>query len=267
MKYLFDQWKQLSVSIKSHFVLLLLDYDGTLTPIVESPDKAVLSKHARDLLERLSKCPACKVAIISGRALTDVKKLVAVKNLVYIGNHGLEIEGPGIKFESLVSLNIKSVIERIERELYEQLKFIPGVLVEDKGLTLSIHYRKAESEKEESLIKKITQRAVKPYIAKKEIRVGQGKKVIEIRPPIEWDKGKAALWLLGREQFALGKNKVFPVCLGDDLTDEDAFMALKTKGLAVLVGKPKPSYAQYYLNDSEDVLKFLGMVLQAKQRD
>lgn len=265
MKYFFDSEKKFIERIQNSRILLLLDYDGTLTPIAESPDKAVLSKEARALLEGVSKCPGCQVAILSGRALSDVKKLVALKGIIYIGNHGLEIEGPEIRFESLASPRIKAVLEQIEKELYEQTKFIPGILVEDKGLTLSVHYRLVEGKKNEQLIKSIVHKITKPYIVRKEIKTGEGKKVIEIKPPVEWDKGKAALWLLGREQFASGQGKVFPICIGDDMTDEDAFMALKSKGLTVLSGRPRPSYAQYYVNDSQDVLKFLKWVWDIKR--
>ena len=110
MRYLFEYWNKLKGDFARKAVALFLDYDGTLTPIVQTPDKAVLSFKNRRLLEKLIKNHLCKLAIISGRALKDIKKKVDIPGIVYVGNHGLEIEGPKIKFESQVSLRYKRIL-------------------------------------------------------------------------------------------------------------------------------------------------------------
>lgn len=260
MEYLFSQKEKLQDILSDKFIPLLLDYDGTLAPIVESPALATLSKENKDLLRRLSKEPNCSLAIISGRSLEDIKSTVGLRGVFYAGNHGLEIEGPKIKFESQVSLRLKSVIRNIAEELPKRLARIKGVLVEDKGLTLSIHYRLVDKEDLpafENIIFEVTSL----YTVRDKIKVDSGKRVYEIKPPVKWDKGKAVLWLLAKQQFILGAKKVLPVYIGDDITDEDAFKALKRKALTVFVGEPGNSKADYYLQNTEEVIQFLRLIL------
>lgn len=259
MDYLLAQFDKIEKLLEDKFILLLLDYDGTLTPIVNDPGKAVVSKEAKELLRKLSKSPYCKLGIISGRSLKDLKNIIGLESVIYAGNHGLEIEGPKIKFESQVSLRLKTIIRNIAADMRKRLAGIKGALIEDKGLTLSIHYRLV-GKGDMPAFEKIISEGVGLYAGKDKIRVNPGKKVYEIRPAVKWDKGKVVLWLLARQQFALGKKSVFPVYIGDDLTDEDAFRALKNKGLTVFVGKPGDSRAEYYLKNTEEVAGFLRLI-------
>lgn len=98
------------------------------------------------------------------------------------------------------------------------------------------------------------------YLARNKIRIKRGKMVLEIRPPVEWDKGKVVLWLLGRQKFVLQDKSFIPIYIGDDTTDEDAFDVLKDKGLTIFVGEPKVSSAQYYLKNTDEVKEFLEMI-------
>jgi trehalose-phosphatase len=265
MEYLFSHWNRLKDRLSDKFVLLFLDYDGTLTPIVETPDKAVISKERKDLLDQLSTSHHCRVAIISGRLLSDIKALVGLKDIIYAGNHGLEIEGPKIKFESRVSPRLKSIIRHIYEDAVSKLSKIKGVLIEDKGLTISVHYRlvdKKDVQKFLSIFNEITD----PYIVRGKIKINSGKKVYEIRPSVAWDKGKVVLWLLARQQFLLGENKIFPVYIGDDVTDEDAFKVLKKKGMTIFVGGQASSEAQYYLKTTEEVAEFLRLISDLKRK-
>jgi len=259
MEYLFSHCNKLKDKLRAKFVLLFLDYDGTLTPIVETPDKAVISKERKDLLDRLSTTHHCRVAIISGRALSDIKALVGLKDIIYVGNHGLEIEGPKIKFESQVSPRLKSIIRHIYIDAVSKLSKIKGVLIEDKGLTISVHYRLIDKKDIQEFLN-IFAEITDPYIGRDKIKINSGKKVYEIKPPVQWDKGKVVLWLLGRQQFLLGENKIFPVYIGDDVTDEDAFKVLKKKGLTIFVGEQTSSEAQYYLKTTEEVTEFLRLI-------
>ena len=135
MEYLFSHWDKLKDRLADKFAFLFLDYDGTLTPIVETPDKAIISKERRSLLKKLSTSPHSRVAIISGRSLSDIKATVGLKDIIYAGNHGLEIEGPKIKFESQLSPRLKAVIRHIAEDLARRLSAIKGIVIEDKGLT------------------------------------------------------------------------------------------------------------------------------------
>jgi trehalose-phosphatase len=264
MEYLFKCWERLKETLANKYILLFLDYDGTLTPIVESPADAVIPRQTKELLRRLSKNPQVKLSIVSGRALKNVKGIVGIKDIIYVGNHGLEIEGPKIRFESPVSPRLSATITEIKEELSEKLSAIKGAFVEDKGLTLSVHYRLVHK-KLAPLVKTIVHETLILHVVKNIIKIKPGKKVLEIRPPVEWDKGKVALWLLVRQLAILEDKNVLPIYVGDDLTDEDAFKALRNKGLTVFVGKPTASYARYYLKNTGEVTEFLKRILALQE--
>ncbi|MBU1124868.1 MAG: trehalose-phosphatase, partial [Candidatus Omnitrophica bacterium] len=173
-------------------VFFFLDYDGTLAPIVDTPEKALLSQETRELLRRVAVCFENKLAIISGRALEDVKKRVGLSGIVYAGNHGLEIEGPQITYAPFGLTRYRKTLEKIKDALAQQLSFIEGVLIEDKGLTISLHYRKVNAQ-EVSLVKTLFGEITLSAVVKEQIRVKPGKMVLEIRPPVQWDKGKVVL--------------------------------------------------------------------------
>jgi len=265
MEYLFSHWDKLKNRLSDKSIPLFLDYDGTLTPIAETPEKAVISREAKDLLNKLSKKSHCSVAIISGRSLSDIKGLVGLKDIIYAGNHGLEIEGPKIKFESQVSPRLKSIIRHIYEDAVSKFSKIKGVLIEDKGLTISVHYRLVD-EKDTQEFLSIFNEITDSYIVRSKIKINTGKKVYEIRPPVMWDKGKVVLWLLAKQQFLLEKNNILPIYIGDDVTDEDAFKVLKNKGLTIFVGEQGNSEAQYYLKTIEEVTEFLRLISDLKRK-
>jgi trehalose-phosphatase len=261
MKYLFDHWKIIKNELDKKIVFLFLDYDGTLAPIAETPDKAAIPKETRELLKEISGDPRLRLAIISGRSLSDIKRAIGLKNVSYAGNHGLEIESPKLKFKSQVSPRLKEVIRNIYEELLLKVSKIKGAILEDKGLTVSLHYRLV-ADRDMPGLKCIMRKATEPFLARDEIKVSEGKKVFEIKPQVKWTKGNVVLWLLARQQLALGADKLFPVYIGDDVTDEDGFRALKNKGLTIFVGKPKPSEAAYYVKNTKEVVKFMKQLLE-----
>lgn len=260
MKHVSGIWEKLKKEIERKTIFLLLDYDGTLTPIVNTPNKANLSVSAKKLLKNLAGISYVKLAVVSGRSLYDIKRMAGLKGIIYVGNHGLEIDAPGFKFASPVSPRIKAVIQSISSDLKNRLSGISGIITENKGLTLSIHYRLA-ARADFIKMRAVLKETVKPYLAVKKIRINKGKKVFEIKPPIDWSKGHAVLWLFKRLVASLGKKDVLPIYIGDDVTDEDAFRAIKNKGLTIFVGQPKKSHAQYYLKDHNEVQKFLERIL------
>lgn len=263
MDYLFDKWNKTTEKLKDNFLFIFLDFDGTLTPITETPDKAVMSKEVKDILREISNKPTAKLAFISGRALEDIKNKIGLENVIYSGNHGLEIEGPKIKFKHLVSPKYKMILDRIRNDLQQKISTIRGVFVEDKGLSLSLHYRMADKNKIPQ-VKVIFHETIILYLVRNKIKIRAGKMVLEVRPPIEWDKGKIVLWLLTRQIFAARKANILPIYIGDDATDEDAFKALRNKGLTIFVGEPKESHAQYYLKSPKEVIDFLKRVLSCQ---
>lgn len=244
--------------------MLFLDYDGTLTPIVKTPDRAAIPAGTKRILRELSELSQCRVAIISGRMLRSVKRMAGLRGIIYAGNHGLEIEGPKIKFLSPVSSSYRALLIKIRDELHKKLSGIKGVLIEDKGLTLSLHYRLV-NKKDIPRVETIFHETVIVYLVGNKIKFKSGKMVLEIRPPVNWDKGKVVLWLLARRQFKQGTN-ILPVYIGDDVTDEDAFKVLRNRGLTIFVGKPKESFAKYYLKNTRQVVQFLKNILRLKRQ-
>ncbi len=256
MEHLLRNWRKLGRSLTSGTLLLLMDYDGTLTPIVERPEEAALAADMKRHLLRLSK--RYPIAIISGRALKDIRKLVGLRKIYYAGNHGLEIYGPGLKLVKLEAKEVASTIGEICDNLNVKLGHIEGVIVEDKGLTASIHHRLVAPRKLGEL-KRIFTEATRPHLRAGRAKIVRGKKVLEIRPNINWNKGKAALWII---EALEPKGEALPIYLGDDKTDEDAFRALRGKGMTILVSKtPRKSNAEYFLRDVNEVKVFLRKLI------
>jgi trehalose 6-phosphate phosphatase len=262
MQYLFDEWNNVGRRLKlARHVLLLFDYDGTLTTIVERPELAALSPEAKNLLRRLSRNRRYTVGIISGRALVDLRSRVGVDGIIYAGNHGLEIEGLGSHFLEPLAEEMRPMLHILNSALSTALRGIKGVFVEDKGLTLSVHYRLAEGSeinKVDDAFAKITD----PLNVTGQIKVTRGKKVYEIRPPVNWNKGKAVSWLMARLRQMKGKGGALPVYLGDDLTDEDGFKVVEqNNGISVFVGEEKiETAARYFLKSPFDVTELLRML-------
>jgi len=260
LKNLLKSWDSIAGTWGDKSIILFLDYDGTLAPIAQSPAQAILSHENKELIERLVKTLLFQVVIISGRSLGDLKQMVGIKGPIYIGNHGWEIEGSSMHFESLIPVQVSSMMNRIKYELITQLSDIQGAFVEDKGVTVSVHYRSVARDKE-PLVRRIFDYICMPYRRQNMVKVHAGKKVLELRPPVEWDKGKAALWLLRKQEILKGKGNVLPIYIGDDNTDEDAFAALKNKGITVFVGAPRFSAAQYCLAGPQEVTEFLRHIV------
>ena len=260
MEYLFNAWDTIAKKIDKNNLFIFLDFDGTLAPIVSTPDKAVLPKASKMLLKRLAEKQEVKLAFISGRQINDIKSKIGIKNAIYSGSHGLQLEGPKIKFEPLFSAGYQMIIDRIKNELRQKTAHIQGVFVEDKGVVLTLHYRLV-SRKEIPALKIIFHEAVIQYIERNKINIKSGKMVLEVMPPVKWNKGNVVLWLLARSLFGLQRGAILPIYVGDDVTDEDAFRVLKNKGLTVFVGKYKKSSAQYYLKDHNEVRDFLERIL------
>jgi len=228
---------------------VFLDYDGTLTPIVSHPEKALLSDSTRQTLQALAM--QTSVAILSGRDLNDVRQRVDIATITYGGSHGFDIAGPrGLRKQ--VGTQFLPKLDMIEKELGKQLAGIAGARVERKRFSIAAHYRNVN----ESDVPKV-QRAVSEVAARhRELRRMEGKKVYELLPDIDWDKGKAVLWLL--ETLGLERAKVRPIYIGDDRTDEDAFRGLGQCGVGILVSEQRrPTAASYSLKDPAEVDRFL----------
>lgn len=268
MQHVFSAWQEIGSRIRlARQIMLLSDYDGTLTPIVSRPELANLPDETRRLLQELTHRRRLKLGIISGRALADLRQRVGIKGAIYGGNHGLEIEGPGVSFIHPLAEEFKPLLRLIYRLLTQTFGSVQGVLVEDKGLTLSVHYRLVEDGKAET-VRDMFNRIVGRLRSGGRVRTTTGKKVLEVRPPVKWHKGKAVQLIMKR--YAKGGNRsgVLPIYLGDDLTDEDAFEFLeKYRGISIFVGEENsPTRAHYYLKSPAEVAGFLKMVLELPRK-
>jgi trehalose 6-phosphate phosphatase len=264
MEYLFNDWDKVWKKLRSaKHKVILFDYDGTLTPIVDRPENARLADGNKAMLSKLNQRQGVTVGIISGRAISDIREMVGLDNIILAGNHGLEIEGPGIRFIHPLTDEIKSAIHVIGLVLNKAMAKIKGVTVEDKGLTLSVHYRMVDNEQLHQ-VDAIFDNIVNMVRKRGKIKTSFGKKVHEVRPAVPWDKGKAVQMILEK---CLPKN-VHGSCLsmyiGDDLTDEDAFNSINSMGgISVFVGDSKQkSLATYYLNDTSEVSSLISEVLK-----
>lgn len=235
-------------------VLLFLDFDGTLAPIVEHPDKARMPQETKQLLSRFARDPTFTLAIVSGRELSDLRTRVGLENVIYAGNHGLEISGPGIEFVEPVAAGRLKALGELSRHLRSRLRSISGVKVENKVFSASVHFRSAPPSKIPEVRKTVDAAVIfegHPF------RVTEGRKVYEIRPSVAWDKGEAVRWI----QKTAGRQTALPVYIGDDSSDEDAFQALDG-GLTISVGKRGETAASYFLERQEEVVGLLSWLLE-----
>lgn len=263
---LIGKWDDVAPYLKGKRLFLFFDYDGTLAPIAATPERALLPRRTKRLLECLTLSPGCKVAVISGRPVEDLKRLVGVAGVIYSGNHGMEIEGPKLKFRAPIGAPYRRLLEQVKADLSARLAGIKGVIIEDKKYSLTLHYRMAQKKDISKIMTLFHEATIIPLVENK-VKVASGKMVLELRPPTEWDKGRVVLWLLARQKFANAGIETVPVYIGDDTTDEDAFKALKYNGLTAAVGAPGQTFAQYSLADTDEVAKLMTKIIRLKQEE
>jgi len=244
---------------KSHLfsgkkIAFFLDYDGTLTPIVSRPELAVISSQMQDIVKRLSQ--RYTTAIVSGRMREDVEKLVGIPGLIYAGSHGFDIKGPQVSMVQPQAKETIPLVSKIIERLKKELSSLKGVIVEEKKFSVAVHYRLAD-QREVPGIKTLVQELIQEN---KSLRFMKGKKVFEILPAIDWNKGKAVKWVMNTlgidwEDFSV-------VYIGDDTTDEDAFRVISTRGTSILVSdKSKVSAADFVLSSPKEVKELFERVL------
>ena len=259
MKYLISYWDIVAARIReAEHILLLIDYDGTLTPIVKRPELAHLSPGVKECLRELAGNPRLTVAIISGRALEDLQERVGVKDITYVGNHGLEIEGPGVSFVNPAARQAVPLLYSLWQDIDKAITDIDGARIDNKGLTLSVHYRLVD-EPQLDEVTHIFNETVKTALAAGQIKITPSKKAYDIRPAVDWDKGKAIELI---SQKVTGYVKPLMLSLGDDITDYDGFHIVdKNGGISIFVGAPstKPP-AQYFLYSPKEVYQFLKII-------
>lgn len=276
-----ERWHEIAGRLAGRRLALFLDYDGTLSPIVQRPELAQLPEAARAVLRRLA--ARMPVAILSGRLREDAAALVGLPQLIYAGSHGFDIAGPpppasgeAAAGESApepapplrheVGQGVPARMARVAERLRRELAGIDGVLVEDKRFAVAVHYRLVDARDLPRVEEAVDLAAVDavdaadpadPEDGGGRLRKTGGKKVWELRPDVDWDKGRALLWLLGR--LGLDRPDAAPIFLGDDVTDEDAFAAVASRGgIGILVAEePRATAAAYRVRDPAEALEWL----------
>jgi trehalose 6-phosphate phosphatase len=237
-------------------LVVMLDVDGTLAPIAPRPELAQVPATTSQCVAALAAGAHVIVALVSGRAAADARRLVRVANTWVIGNHGYEIVSPD--GESLVDPQVepyRNLVAQAGRRLEPRLAHVAGVIVEDKRWTLSVHYRLADP----AVVPRV-RGLVEDTAQALGLHITDGKMVFEIRPPARVDKGTAVLTLAAR-LHALGEGASL-VFIGDDRTDEDAFRALRLRQRNSVTVRVAPdentgTAAEFAVADPEEVLRFL----------
>ena len=215
-------WKEIQERLAGQEAIVFLDYDGTLTPIVDHPDRATMSEEMRRAVRELAGC--CTTAIVSGRARSKVYEFVKIEGIFYAGSHGFDIAGPGgSHIQNEAGRRFLPELEQAYLEISQKVEGIQGTLVEQTGFSASIHYRLVPEE-QVSLVEAAVDEVLKDHPT---LRKTYGKKVFEIRPRMDWDKGRAVLWIL--QALRLEGDPVVPFYLGDDTTDEGRFPGSQPK--------------------------------------
>jgi trehalose-phosphatase len=232
-------------------IAVFLDYDGTLAPVVDDPGAAVLSPEMRAIVEALAE--RCPVAIVSDRDRADVEARVGVPDLLYAGEHGLDIAGRGLRRMAPEVERAIPEVERAHARLLALVGGIPGVRLERKRLSLAVHHRAVA---EPEAVAEI-ERAVDAVLARSHLRRRVGKRVIELVPDVDWDKGRAVRWMM--DVLGLDPRSAFPIHVGDDETDEDAFAALCGMGAGIRVGDGMASsLADWSVHGPDEVAELLA---------
>ncbi|MBI3998016.1 MAG: bifunctional alpha,alpha-trehalose-phosphate synthase (UDP-forming)/trehalose-phosphatase [Armatimonadetes bacterium] len=237
-------------------IAVLLDFDGTLVPIADRPQDVVLTPAMRGRLARLSASPRCVAGVISGRALEDLRARVGLPDLLYAGNHGLELAGPGRTMVHRDAAVAQDLIARVCARLRERLRDIEGVMIEDKGITATVHYRLVQRGEIERVQREVMEELAGTLPGRLITR--QGKMALEIRPDLDWHKGKAARWLLAGVLGEEWEDRAAVIYAGDDSTDEDAFATLAPIGITIRVGPGSPvTAARYVVRDTDEMGRLL----------
>jgi len=254
-----DAFDEIAAAVRQRRVMVFLDFDGTLSAIVDDPAAAAMLDAERAAVEALiARVP---VAVVSGRDLDDVRRRVGLDGLWYVGGHGTAVAGPdGTLIDDTSGTGLEratALLDTAEEDLQERLAGTgPGVIVERKRSSIAVHYRRAPH-----ALRHIRAAVEGTAAAFSELQLTAGRAVFELRPSGVWDKGTAVRWIL--EQNA-GASDALPIHLGDDTTDETAFRAIEADGVGVLVAEVATGTAAHYqLRSRQRVPRFLERLAEA----
>ena len=263
-KYLFNHLEDL-YEFKNDKTSILTDIDGTISEIATTPEEALVTPSMQKVLSKLKE-KFQMVGVISGRSAMNAKAMVGVDGIIYVGNHGMEyINGNEIFIEPEALNYLENIKRSVEKLKNSELSKINGLMFEDKGICIAIHYRQCELH--ENARKKILD-AINNSIDASELKLIEGRKVVEIKPPINRDKGFIVEKIV--EKYDL--NRV--IYIGDDVTDFDAFIKLKElektgkirMASIVVLSKEIPDYVKssslFHVRSVDEVQRFFKWLLK-----
>lgn len=245
-------WSRLKSRIKAaKKKLLFLDFDGTLVPIAKTPSAVVFDRKIRKIIDKLCRRNDTVLCIISGRSIGDLKKYFGDRRVLFVGNHGFEFQRGKIASSPQVrkAKKLSALIWLMAEKLKEDLGGMRGILIENKTYTLSVHYRNLPGRFLPIFRKKL--KILQKKYAHLPLVWKTGKKAWSVHPAIQWNKGEATLYICRHYPKAL------PIIIGDDVTDEDMFRALRSKAITIRVGRSRKSFAEFYLKSTKFVALFL----------
>jgi trehalose-phosphatase len=260
MKSVFTHVQEIEAKLREErHAVLFLDFDGTLAGIVETPNLAHMSRRLKQILESLR--DRVDVVIVSGRSLKDIREKIDIPDVSYAGNHGLEWKMGSGKDEVNVPDHLMKALKTARAALETIPPRFKGALIEDKRYTVAVHYRKVDPERTASLRKAVYD-VLAPFLEDGTLVITRGKKVLDVRPNVAWNKGDFAL--MATKYFQRTHGAHLTIFIGDDETDEDAFRALPD-GITIRVGESKATAARYYVRTRADVDRFLTWLAELPQ--
>ncbi len=238
-------------------ILIFLDYDGTLVPIRPTPELARLSPERKEVLSLLARLPKVKAGILTGRSLPNIRKAVGLSTLFYAANYGLAIVTPKKSWVHPEAKKRARLLNKMLPALRKAAFRFRGVRIEDKTLTVAVHFRQYKGRPE--LLEERLAGVMEGWPGRFLLKTG--KKIFEVYPAVKWDKGKS---LLKVEQMLGFSQKPLKIFIGDDRADEEAFRQMGSKDISVAVGRREKTNARFYCKNSGQVIRFLKFLLKAE---
>ncbi|HXK57334.1 MAG TPA: trehalose-phosphatase, partial [Gammaproteobacteria bacterium] len=235
--------------------VLFIDYGGTLAPVTDQSEDVRIPKKTRRILRKAARL--IPVTIVSGRDIEDICTQVGLQELFYAGSHGLDIRGHDIHLELPEGAEALEDLDRAMEALTRQIAKMPGTDIRRKRLAIVVHYHQVDADFADRVA--AVMQEVQAQLPR--LKITDGKEVFELLPDIDWDKGRDMNWLLS--ELGMDGPDVLPIYIGDDVTDEAAFVKLRERGIGIVVAdKPQPSAAAYRLNNPDEVLELLRELIE-----
>lgn len=234
--------------------LLALDYDGTLVPLTEDPGDAVLPEPTREVLKKLAANPKVAIAILSGRTLAEIRRLVKIPNVTYAALNGLTILMDGEREEHDDLVHAERIMGRVREDLDGRLDEWRDLRIEDRGVGLALHHGRLTKKEADAAFERVTE-----VLSGERVQIHRGKRTIEVFPDIAWDKGVAVRRFM--EHHRKGGTVPLLVCAGDEPIDTPALrMARDMGGVAIGIGRESARHGNYVAETTNDLIRFLDLL-------